>query len=1062
MTRKTTLALVAVLAVAATTAACDGGGRDCGPGTVADGDRCVPACGDGERWDDVSESCESVCADGTSWNGTTGTCEPDLGCGPGTHEDGGECVPDDVECAPGTVWDDEAGACIPVCVAGTHRDDETGACIPDSAACVSGQVWDPEAGDCVDVADFCADGTTWVASEGRCVPDDELIEADQLEGTAENDPAFGGESAYEELALPAVGEAYVIGGTVSAPEDKDGDGMLDPDFDYWIFAVAGPTLIRLAADGVGGASSGFAVVAIAEDLDYSRFGIGSTMDGAVRDVYLPAAGTYAVIATDAMNLIATSGPFFGGEGFGYFITVEQLPTPTATDVTFSDGVASTTATWPAAPPASGSMLGFFSMALDVGDGDAGALFSFELATESGAVSPVMMVFGADHSFLFATDAARPWAVDADETVTVVADYQYFFAVDDTDYGVAIDDLGMGTVDGSLPSTTIDQPEWTYEDGTDFPWTYYGFTATAGDVVTLLATTSTGVTYFEVTSADFATSFGWFQGSDAAPDTDGEIRFYAPYTGLYVVSVLGVQGLEGFLFVERIPEQSFDITLAPLSQTPADATPPETFSGVTVDEREYEAFFLLAPAAGDALWLEVEGAGAFAPVMTLYPIEEPGPLAGTAVSGRAVPVRFPDGAPQLVGVADEAHEAGSFDLTVTPLTIVDLGALTAAAPVADSGRALPAGTTRVFFQMTPDAAGIATITVTPTGFDAALVPRDATLAETGYEDGQSADLPETTTMAVAAGAPALFEVRTASGTPLGAAGSVDVSVTLDPFTPEVEPNDGPSAALAVTSPEFLVGELAVSGDRDWYSVTVAGAAALTAETVAVPGGDPTDTVLRLYDTDGVTELAYDDDGGEGLFSRISYALPAAGTYFVEVGGYADGNTGEYVLFVETRITAFRETFDAEIPSGWTVTDHNGDGDTWTWCDGSSTSGACEENLTESASGGGMAIMNADYALSADDALATPAIDCSALTNVVLELDHYYNDHSPSDEYAVVEVSLDGTTWDEVTRFEGLDVIAHEVFDVTAFAAGHSTVYFRFNYSAGWDFYWMIDDVTVTGS
>ena len=1052
---------VALLSVAAFTA-CDGRGKECGPGTVADGARCVPSCDEGQRWDNETESCESVCADGTTWNGTRRSCEPDTDCGAGTHEVGGECVPDDIECAPGTVWDDEADSCVAECVRGTSRDEETGACVPESAACVSGQVWDPEAGDCVDVADYCAEGTTWVASEGRCVPNDDLLVADQMEGTAENDPTYGGADAYEELTLPAVGETYVIGGAIGAPEDKDGDGSLDPDMDFWVFSVAGPTLVRLSADGVGGASSGFAVAAVGGDLDYQRFGIGSTMDGAVRDVYLPRAGVYAILASDAMNFLSSSAPFFGGEGFGYFITIEPLPAPTPEALAFADGAATTTSQWPVSPPSTGSMLGFYSVEVDVEADAAGALVGFELSTASGELTPVAMVFDSTGTLLFQADAPRPWGVASDSTFVVVADYEYFFAVRDTEYDLSVRDHGLGTVDGALERTTVDQPEWTIDEGRDFPWTYFGFTATEGDVVTLLATTSTGVTYFEVTSADFAASFGSFQGADAAPVYDGEIRFYAPYTGLYVVSTLGVMDLEGFLWIERIPEQSFEMSLAVLEQTPATITPPETFDAATVDERAYERFFALDPPVGGSFWIDVAGEPGLDPLASLYAIGEPGPLVGVASPDLSFPVRFPDGAPLLLGVADDTREAGAFDLDVAPLTIEDLGAVAEAAPVEVRDHAMAAGTTRAFFQVRAEAAGLATITVTPASFDAAVVARDATLAEIGAADSGSEGLAETIELPVSAAAPAFFEVRTTGGAPLAAPAAVDVDVVLTPFTVEVEPNDGPSAALAVTPPDVIVGEVAAGGDRDWYSVTVTGPSRLTAETMPLLTGDPTDTVLRLYGTDGVTELAFDDDGGEGTWSRIAYGLPSAGTYFIEVGGYGDVVTGDYLLVVDTRLMVFQETFDSEIPASWTVTDHDSDGESWMWCNGSATGSGCVANDTGSASGGGMAIMNSDYAGQADDSLQTPAIDCSALTRVVLELDHDFNEYSASDDRAVVQVSVDGTAWDEVAAFAGVDVIGHEVLDVSSFAAGQPAVYFRFYYTADWDFYWMIDDVTVTGS
>lgn len=51
----------------------------------------------------------------------------------------------------------------------------------------------------------------------------------------------------------------------------------------------------------------------------------------------------------------------------------------------------------------------------------------------------------------------------------------------------------------------------------------------------------------------------------------------------------------------------------------------------------------------------------------------------------------------------------------------------------------------------------------------------------------------------------------------------------------------------------------------------------------------DTVIKLYDTDGKTVLAHDDDSGPGLASRIEWQSPASGTYYVEVVEYF-GRTG----------------------------------------------------------------------------------------------------------------------------------------------------------------------------
>jgi hypothetical protein len=44
----------------------------------------------------------------------------------------------------------------------------------------------------------------------------------------------------------------------------------------------------------------------------------------------------------------------------------------------------------------------------------------------------------------------------------------------------------------------------------------------------------------------------------------------------------------------------------------------------------------------------------------------------------------------------------------------------------------------------------------------------------------------------------------------------------------------------------------------------------------------DTVMFLYDRDGVTELGYNDDY-DGMMSRIAWQAPVSGTYIVGVRG-----------------------------------------------------------------------------------------------------------------------------------------------------------------------------------
>jgi hypothetical protein len=69
--------------------------------------------------------------------------------------------------------------------------------------------------------------------------------------------------------------------------------------------------------------------------------------------------------------------------------------------------------------------------------------------------------------------------------------------------------------------------------------------------------------------------------------------------------------------------------------------------------------------------------------------------------------------------------------------------------------------------------------------------------------------------------------------------------------------------------------------------VAAATIFTLETMDLGWG--MDTVLCLYDTDGVTELSCDDDGGLGLASRLRWTPVAPGTYYVRARPYSSSST-----------------------------------------------------------------------------------------------------------------------------------------------------------------------------
>ncbi|MCK4358761.1 MAG: PPC domain-containing protein, partial [Candidatus Cloacimonetes bacterium] len=104
-----------------------------------------------------------------------------------------------------------------------------------------------------------------------------------------------------------------------------------------------------------------------------------------------------------------------------------------------------------------------------------------------------------------------------------------------------------------------------------------------------------------------------------------------------------------------------------------------------------------------------------------------------------------------------------------------------------------------------------------------------------------------------------------------------SKTLDN---EVEPNDDWTTANTIT--DSMAAAIDPGGDVDYFSFTATAGYDYTFTTDELPGSSNNvgDTKMYLYDTDGTTQLAYDDDGGPGFYSQIVYTIPTAGTYYVK--------------------------------------------------------------------------------------------------------------------------------------------------------------------------------------
>lgn len=107
---------------------------------------------------------------------------------------------------------------------------------------------------------------------------------------------------------------------------------------------------------------------------------------------------------------------------------------------------------------------------------------------------------------------------------------------------------------------------------------------------------------------------------------------------------------------------------------------------------------------------------------------------------------------------------------------------------------------------------------------------------------------------------------------------------------------PRSALPLTPLPAAVAAVLADEEEHWYSLGALQAGErIRLWTDASEAGDEVDTELTVYRGDGVTEVARDDDGGRGLFSRLEgVVLPGADDYLVRVTR-AFGPGGPYRLF-----------------------------------------------------------------------------------------------------------------------------------------------------------------------
>lgn len=120
--------------------------------------------------------------------------------------------------------------------------------------------------------------------------------------------------------------------------------------------------------------------------------------------------------------------------------------------------------------------------------------------------------------------------------------------------------------------------------------------------------------------------------------------------------------------------------------------------------------------------------------------------------------------------------------------------------------------------------------------------------------------------------------------VNAADLADFEIPDDTDTPA---NIAPGGTLDST--------LDTAGDHDWIRFEAAENQVLRIGVAGIGAAALADTTLTIRDAEG-NEIAFNDDSGDSLNSELLFVAPAAGEYYIDVGGYDDSEAGDYRVTV----------------------------------------------------------------------------------------------------------------------------------------------------------------------
>lgn len=116
------------------------------------------------------------------------------------------------------------------------------------------------------------------------------------------------------------------------------------------------------------------------------------------------------------------------------------------------------------------------------------------------------------------------------------------------------------------------------------------------------------------------------------------------------------------------------------------------------------------------------------------------------------------------------------------------------------------------------------------------------------------------------------------------------VTADPVPDDYSDSIATTGAVAIG--DSTTGSIEISGDQDWFQVTLVAGQAYEFHLDSASASGLGDPQLSLYNNFG-SLLASNNDGDDGLNSRIAYTPSKSGTYYLSASDHLT-NTGDYIV------------------------------------------------------------------------------------------------------------------------------------------------------------------------